>query len=1138
MNMTFPRTMLLLFFLFSRLLYGKDQGDYSSSSVLSTGKWFRIAVTSEGIYRLDYSLIRQTGVTDPSNPRIFGNNAGQLSYYNKGSFPDDLKEIPVYISTGNDGIFNEGDYLLFYGQSTHRWNYNHAGKTYSFLRHNYSDTAFYFLTSGIAGKRVTDAVQPQGNATYNSTASDELFCYEAEIENLITSGREWFQRIPLTGISIKPAFSDLVESSPVKMELRVAGRSSKTISFGLYEGSTRIKEAVTQPVNLTNPNGTYAAISDSISEILPLSASPEYEIRFNGNGENGAVGWIDYLRLQARTRNVFSAQTRFIRDKLSVAPANITSFSVTTAASDVIIWDVTDPYNVKNITYSKSGSSLTFKAVTDSLRTYAVFAASAARVPVVRNTPVANQDLHASAPAGMVIVTHPLFRNYARRIADMHYTGSGLVSLITTPEEIYNEFSGGVPDIVAIRNFIRMKYLKQKDTGEPLRYLLLFGDGSVENKTPPPRNPNFIPTYQTQNSNVVVSSFTSDDFYGLLEDGEGEAEGTDDIGIGRFPVYDTAQAGIIVRKVRNYLDPSNMGAWRNVITITADDEDGNTHMTDAEGLDAVIRQKTPEYTVDKIYLDAYRQVTSVNGQSYPDVNKAITDRINRGCLIFNYVGHGSEMQLAHERVVTNDDIRQWKNGGKLPLFITATCEFSRFDNVEINLATREMIPNPSSGELALLNSEGGAIALMSTTRIVYSAPNYQLNRNIFSCAFDRDSQGNPLALGDIIRTAKNNSGNGSNKRNFSLLGDPALRLAYPWHGKVITDSVNNVPLSGKPDSLKALSVISIAGHIEDNSGNLMPGFNGFVSPVIFDKENRVKTLANDGGTAMEFGLVNSIIFSGKTKASSGKFRFTFIVPREINYAYGNGKISYYANDEEIDMNGSTNGIVIGGFTEESGMDNSGPAIELYMNDTLFRDGGLTDMNPSLLAILDDPGGINITGSAIGHDLTGYLDGDREHAVILNSWFENDFDSYRKGRVKYKLPQLETGEHKFTLKAWDNFNNSSEKTINFVVESGDKFILRNLFCYPNPVVDGTRITGEINRPSEHIALKLGIFDLNGALIRSSRSDFVAGGFSLEPIEWDGRDERGNRVAQGMYIFVVTASTEKGETARASGRMIIL
>src|SRR5664279_466478 len=547
-----------------------------------------------------------------------------------------------------------------------------------------------------------------------------------------------------------------------------------------------------------------------------------------------------------------------------------------TPNKDPIIWDVTDPFNSKLIQYTRDGENIKFRTATDILRTFIAFSPASALVPVIKPATIPNQDLHGSESADMIIITHPLFKSYAEKLAAIHLKTDGLISQIVTPQQIYNEFSGGIPDIVAIRNFLRMKYLKQKDSSHPLKYALLFGDGSYENKTPPPNNPDYIPTYQSQNSNDVISSFTSDDFYGLLNDGEGEAEGTLDIGIGRLPVSDTTQAGIVLSKIRKYLDPVNMGDWKNVICLTADDEDANTHMADAEGLASVLKDSAPVYNIDKIYLDAFKQITTVNGQSYPDVNKAINDRINAGCLIFNYTGHGNENGFAAEGVVTTTNINSWDNSGKLPLFITATCEFSRFDDIILNVATRQMTEKLSGGEMVLLNKNGGGIALMSTTRVVYSSPNYDLNRNIFSVAFNRDENGNTMAFGDIIKMAKNNSGSGPNKRNFTLLGDPALKLAYPYHGKVVTDSINNVSVYNNIDSLKALSLITITGHIEDPLGNTLNTFNGVVSPIIYDKPSKIKTLANDGGESMTFNLRNNILFSGKTMAKNGRFRFTFI----------------------------------------------------------------------------------------------------------------------------------------------------------------------------------------------------------------------------------------------------------------------
>jgi hypothetical protein len=1127
---------LLLLLLSSNLFARNGKDSYSSSSVLSSGKWFKIAVTTDGIYRIDYSKLKQLGLTDPSNPKIYGNNSGQLSYYNNDPKPDDLQEISIATSTGTDGIFNEGDYLLFYGKGTGRWIYNKSTKFYDYLRHNYSDTAFYFITSGSTpGKRVKIADIPSQSVTYYSSISDALFIHEKEGENIIKSGREWYERI--SDITINPGFKDVLVAEKVKYKISVAARASVPTIFRLYDGTSLKKSIQVQGVNIYDYTGTQALITDSTGSLQMESSSPVYEIKFYNNGESSALGYLDYLILEARKSNSFTGSFMQYTDSKSVMTNRITGFAIQSTTSDAQVWDVSDPFNAQQISYTKTGDSITFKAATDTLKTFVAFTTGDALVPSFKPAAVPNQDLHSSGPADMIIVTHPIFRTYAETLATIHFNNSGLTSQIVTPEQIYNEFSGGIPDIAAIRNYLRMKFMKQKSTSHPLKYLLLFGDGSYENKTPPPNNPNFIPTYQSENSTVVVSSFTSDDFYGLLEDGDGEADGTEDIGIGRLPVSDTTQAGIMISKIRGYLDPENMGDWKNIICLTADDEDGNTHMSDAEGLASLLKDSVPSFNIEKIYLDAFRQTTTVSGQSYPEVNKAINNRINAGCLIFNYTGHGNENSLTAEGVVKTGDINGWKNKNKLPLFITATCEFSRFDNYEQN-ASGEKFSKASGGEMALLNKDGGAIALMSTTRVVYSAPNYLLNKNILSTAFDRDENGNSMRLGDIIRIAKNNSGNGSNKRNFTLLGDPALKLAYPWHGKVITDSINNVPVTGQPDSLKALSLVTVSGHVEDQNGKLKSSFNGLISPLVYDKESTIKTLANDGGPVMEFKLWNNILFSGKAVAKDGRFSFTFIIPRDIDYSFGTGKISYYASEKNEDMNGSFTNIIVGGFSNTAITDNNGPDIKLYMNDTLFRYGGITDNNPKLLAIIEDKGGINTTGSGIGHDLTGFLDNDRNQSFVLNSFYVNDIDNYKRGKLIYDLSGLSEGSHLLTLKAWDNFNNSSEKSILFQVAKEGKFVLKNLFNYPNPFLSETIIVADHNRPDNDLNVVINVFNLNGRIIKILKTKVPATGYTLPPIIWDGNDDGGTRVGRGIYPYSVIVTTATGETAMASGRMIIL
>ena len=1113
---------------------------YASSSVLASGKWFKIAVTGDGIYRIDYSTIRQLGLTYPSNPRIYGNNFGQLSYYNDDPKPDDLKEISVLLVKGSDGIFNEGDYLLFYGMGTHRWKYNSASHDYDFIRHNYSDTAFYFLTSTpAAGKMIFQAQDITGAPDYYSGSFDALYSHEVETENLIKSGREWFQPIStLKSIPITPGFTDIITSEKMEFDIRVLGRASVPTIFRLYEGANLVADTMAPEINIYSTTGIFAGASEQKGSYFPSSSSPAYEMRFYDNGEQSARGWIDFVRLHGRALISFSGKTLLFSDSRSVFPGRVTEFNIKSNIPDFSVWDVTDPFNPQIVQYTKTGENNKFRSNTDSLRTFISFTFDKALTPIIITAQVSNQDLHASESADMVIVTHPLFRSYSEKLAAMHFANSRLQTLIVTPVEIYNEFSGGVPDIAAIRNFLRMKYLKQKGSSHPLKYLLLFGDGSYENKTPPPQNPNYILTYQSLNSTVVVSSFTSDDFYGLLDDGEGEADGTEDIGIGRFPVSDTVQAGIMVSKVKMYLSASSTGDWRNIICLTADDEDGNTHMTDSEGLYSLINTSYPAFNVDKIYLDAFKQVTSVNGQSYPDVTKAIDDRINAGCLIFNYLGHGNEIGLASERVVKTENINSWRNSSKLPLFITATCEFSRFDDVDINPLTREMTGKTSAGEMVILNRDGGGIALMTTTRVVYSAPNYTLNRNIYNYAFTKDSSGNALCLGDIIKLAKLNSGSGMNKRNFLLLGDPAVRLAYPWHGNIVTDSVNNVSVTQPIDSLKALSMITISGHIEDNNGNLITDFNGIVSPIVFDKVSRIKTLANDGGPVMEFDLRNNVLFSGKTMASGGNFSFTFIVPKDIDYSFGKGKISYYASQGEKDMSGTFTDLIVGGFSNSSIIDTSGPVINLYLNDTLFRNGGITDSNPVLLAVIEDKGGINTTGSGIGHDLIAFMDNDRNESFVLNNYYETDFENYMKGKITYSLGKIDEGAHMITLKAWDNFNNSSKASVRFVVRTDNGFIINNLINYPNPFTDRTNITAEHNRPDETLKLRINIYSMSGKIIKIIETSVQSTGYKLPPVEWDGNDDGGKRVGRGIYPYTFTIYTENREVARATGRMIIL
>ncbi|HUW93513.1 MAG TPA: type IX secretion system sortase PorU [Bacteroidales bacterium] len=1112
---------------------------YTTSSLLSSGRWIKIAITEPGIYRIDYSQIRDMGFTDPSAVAIFGNNRGQLSFYNDGTAPDDLRQVAFLAEKGSDNIFNDGDFILFYGEGTHRYRYNKGTGYYDFIRHHYSDTAFYFITSRTGGAlQVKTATSPAGEPGLFSTSTDVSCRYETEGNNLLRSGREWYQQvIPGKENTVDPIFRNLITSERIRYRFRALARSDNESLFTIKQGASVINTVPVPAVNMADINGVYASIIAVKDSCFPASSSPLFSVTFSGYGNLSATGYIDYLDLQGRAQLNYTDRQLPISDSHTAGEGNITQFSIT-GTTALMVWDVTDPFAPVVMESSFSGGNTIFRAETDSLCNFIAFSAPHVMRPVIKAGVIPNQNLHALAPAEMIIITHPLFAFYAQRVADMHLSDDGTTSMIVTPGQIYNEFSGGIPDAVAIRNFVRMMHEKGKNAPSPLKYLLLFGDGSYENKTPPPQNTSFIPTWQSVNSHIGVLSFTSDDFYGLLDDGEGEEEGFLDIAIGRLPVYDTTGAGIVTRKMSSYLSASAMGSWRNNLCMVADDEDGNLHMMDAESLSAEASASAPALSVEKIYLDAYRQETSVTGNSYPDVVMAINDRIAAGCLIFNYVGHGSETGLAHERVIRTDNINSWKNKGMLPLFITATCEFSRFDDVEINPATGEISSRTSAGEMVLLNPAGGGIALMSTTRVVYSAPNFTLNRNIYDYAFAIAADGKSMRMGDIIRLAKIKAGTGMNKRNFLLLGDPALRLAWPVNGKVVTDSINKISVELASDTLKALSVITVSGHIQDPSGNLMTSFNGTVEPVVYDKSYSISTLGNDGGSTMSFPVTGNIIFSGKTAVKDGLFRFSFIVPLDINYTYGQGRVTYYARNGDTDMNGSFTDLVVGGFSDIDINDTEGPAIRLFMNDTLFAAGGITDTSPSLLALISDESGINATGAGIGHNIIAWLDDDQSGAVSLNSLFSTDLGGHRSGRLTYQLLIPEKGEHTVSLRAWDNLNNPSVASLRFVVETSGMFRLTDLLCYPNPAVAEAWFTAGHNRPDSEIKITITVYNTSGRALKIIRETVSTAGYRLPDIMWDGCDDSGGRLARGLYIWQVEAVTTEGEKASASGRVIIL
>ena len=1115
-------------------------GNWIDHSLLASGNWFKISVEESGIHKLSYEQLQDMGVANPATVRIYGSGASLLPEQYSLGYIDDLEALPLYYHKGADDLFGPGDHILFYARGPVHWNFDEESGMYLHHLHDYSWKGHYFLTDSQGeADDPEDAVLSTGAPTHTVNSYDFLDFHEDESYNLIQSGREWYGDLLSVNLSEDYAFylEDRIEDEPVSIHVVAAARSGLSSTFSISANNENLGTIAVSGTNLSHYTSIYAYESSGLYSYQPEFDELDVTVTYN-RPDGNSQGWLNSITINGRSELSLSGSQLDFRDSRSAGPGNISQFRLSKASNDVIIWEVSNPQHPQNIVFNLEGSVASFTIETNSHREFIAFQPDGNFLSPDYTSEglglVANQNLHGLSHPDMIILTPELFLEEAETLAQFRRENDGLDVAVVTQQQVFNEFSSGTPDVSAIRNFMKMLYDRSGGTGNNCRYLLLFGDGSYDNRGSGDKiyNPNLILTYQSEESLSPTASYVSDDYYGLLDTDEGMYDGLLDIGIGRLPASDIEEASSLVEKIIGYDNPDKQGGWRNQLCFIGDDEDSNIHMRQADELASYVGDHYPVYNSNKIYLDAYPQEELSTGPSYPDVTRAINDQVHRGAMIINYTGHGGTQGLAHEKILTTSEIRSWTNKEKLPLFITATCEFSRYDQYD----RAEDLEVSSGGEEVLLNTEGGGIGLFTTTRLVYSGPNHALNERFYEVAFEKDENQAYLRLGDIIVYSKNNTGSGINKRNFTLLGDPSMRLSYPSH-RVVTDSINGSPISLENDTLSALQWVRVSGHLENEDSLLMNDFSGMVYPRVFDKERVIETLANDGGTPFTFNARNNILYSGEATVNEGRFSFGFYIPKDINYAYGLGKISYYSNNQEIDAHGSYEDFIVGGVGTDNVEDHENPVIELFMNDTFFTSGGITDGNPELLAYVSDNYGINATGNGIGHDLTATLNEDRINAVILNEFYQANANSYNSGVIRYPYSKLEPGAYTVTVKIWDIHNNSSESNLDFVVTESEEMLMEQLYNFPNPFFDLTWFNIEHNRPDSNLRLVLSIYDISGALVRVIDQQVDSPGYRLEPVEWDGTTSGGAELGGGIYIYQATLSTEEGEIASSSGKLII-
>jgi hypothetical protein len=820
-------------------------------------------------------------------------------------------------------------------------------------------------------------------------------------------------------------------------------------------------------------------------------------------------------------------------------------FEISNPSAGLKIWNVSDHNNVYEQEYINTNNKIEFtnSITSGSLSEFIAFNSNGYQSATFSGK-VDNQNLHSLTNLDYIIITHPDFTSEAERLADFHSTKDNLRSAVVNVKQIFNEFSGGAQDAAGIRDFLRMLYERATTSTDIPRYVLLMGDGSYDLKERIANNTNYITTFQSNESLSLLSSYTSDDFYGCLDPNEGTFNSAEliDIGLGRFPVRTLEEAREMVDKVITYStvgtindqtfcagsNSTRLGDWRNVLCFIADDQDNNLHQRQSERIINIVQQNFPVYNVDKIVSDAYQQVSTPGGLRYPDVNDAITKRTEKGALLMNYTGHGGELGWAAEAILNNDMINSWRNTNNLPAFVTATCEFSRYDDPQ----------RTSAGEFVLLNATGGGICLFTTVRLAFAIDNELINSDMMGHMF-RPLNGEMPRAGDILRLSKrDNPGN----RNITLLGDPALRLAYPKYN-VTTTAIEETGTGNTLDTLSALSRVTVKGKVTDANGNALTNFNGVVYPTIYDKSSKIYTLVNDqnGNDVSKpdsFNLRKNILYKGKASVVNGEFSCSFIVPKDISFQYGTGRLSYYAHNGEDDAQGFSENFQIGGSSANALNDAKGPEIKLFMNDENFIYGSITNSTPSIYAILFDSSGINTVGNGIGHDITAIVDGNPQQLFVLNDFYESDMDSYQKGRVRYRLDALDEGSHTLTFKAWDINNNSSETTTEFIVASSAGLALERVLNYPNPFTTRTNFMFEHNKPCTGMAIQVQIFTVTGKLVKTIDAYQVCEGFRNTPLEWDGKDDFGDQLAKGVYIYRLRIRTAEGETAQKTERLVLL
>ncbi len=1114
--------------------------DYPDTSVLAEGKWVKIAVSESGVYSLSFSRLASMGFSDPSKVAIYGYGGNLLYEDFSQSYCKDLPEVPVK-RTGNA--------LLFYAEGTTRLDVvrDIRGDYWQPVTNYCSDYGYYFVTEkenpatfaqAPSLSRGDEAVTEFTDCIYYK--GDESFAWADFGRRLYDSydfrnGRSRDYQFTLPGIT---------DPSEARVDIAFAAGSSRTSSYlDVYSGSTQLARSADMRVASSSQ---YIKAKRSMTNSKGLSVSDEKTtLRLIHSTGGDMSGHLEYILINYPRKLELTEST--LRFGTTNAKGGET-YAIRYADSSTEVWDVTTPGAYRQMPLTIEGDYGYFTDDGTGRRRFVAVRTNAAvneAITVVGEIP--NQNLHALRDVDMAIIipADGALHDTAERLAQWHRDADGMNVVTVNAGDIYNEFSSGTPDVTAYRRFMKMLYDTHSDK-DKTKYLLLFGDAVFDNRmrtsTWSGYSPNqFLLSYQPSESENEQNNFLTDDYFGFMGDDEGAnvpaARNTVDIGIGRLPVRTVSEASGVVDKLIAYMGNTEKGAWKNRLCWVADDnlDDGGTiHMEQCNEVIDSVELRREGYLVERLFLDLYKRESSSTGYSYPQAEERLMDLFDKGMLVLSYIGHSNTDFWTSKRILTSNDVTKL-NSPRLPLWLTASCDYTRFDAY-----------STSAGELAMLNARGGAVGLITTTRVVYISDNQRINLVYNRHLYDRKADGTHYTLGEIqMKTKQARAVSGSedkNDLNFILLGDPALRLAYPDANKVIVDSINGIaPGSDATVQMKAGSITKVKGHVETYGGSRLAGFDGKITTTAMDSRKLVTTLNNagyvydDGPDTIQFMARTNTLFIGNDSVRGGEFEMQFAVPLDINYSNDSGLLSFYAWNDSVEANAEFDDFIVGGAVEDVDTDGMGPDIYAYLNTPDFVYGGQVNESPVLYATFMDEDGMNISESGLGHNIVAIIDDDPNLTYVLNDYYTQT-ESYMRGNVVYKLPALAAGRHKMKIRAWDVFNNSSSTMLEFEVVNGLKPSLTEVNCI-SPATEQTTFFVTHDRPNSDVTVMLEVFDYaGGVLFKTEMEDRTGSG--IYTYDWDLRDNAGASFESGVYIYRVSMSAEGGEYESKAGKIVIV